>query len=80
MSIQKFLIDFRMHKAASLLVGTADTVKEISMAVGYEDQLTFSKAFKKKFGVSPKYYREHKSTAIHYSEKQLTDNEEDFYY
>lgn len=78
LSIQKFLIDFRMHKAASLLVSTMDSIKEISQAVGYEDQLAFSKAFKKKFGVSPKLYRTHKLKTIHYDEKQLTDNEEDF--
>ncbi len=77
-SIQKFLIDFRMHKAASQLISTTDTVKEISMSVGYEDQLTFSKAFKKKFGMSPKNYRECKIVPVHYHEKQLTDNQADF--
>ena len=56
-SIQNFLIDFRMHKAANLLVSTALSVKEISNQVGYHDQLVFSKAFKKKFGMSPKSYR-----------------------
>ncbi len=78
MSIQKFLMDFRMHKAASLLVSSADSVKEISMSVGYEDQLTFSKAFKKKFGMSPKNYRLHNTVQVHYFEKQLTDHIEDF--
>ena len=56
-SIQNFLIDFRMHKSANLLVSTAMSIKEISNQVGYNDQLVFSKAFKKKFGVSPKSYR-----------------------
>lgn len=56
-SIQKFLIDFRMHKAANLLVSTTMSVKEISNLVGYNDQLVFSKAFKNKFGMSPKNYR-----------------------
>jgi len=78
MSIQKFLIDFRMHKAANLLVSTPDAIKEISSSIGYEDQLNFSKAFKKKFGMSPKNYRLHKATTILYSEKQLTDHIEDF--
>lgn len=77
-SIQKFLIDFRMHKAANLLVSTPTSVKEISQAVGYEDQLAFSKAFKKKFEMSPKNYRTFKQKAVHYSEKQLVDNIEDF--
>lgn len=78
LSIQKFLIDFRMHKAANLLVSTADSVKEISRAVGYEDQLAFSKAFKKKFEMSPKNYRSYKAKTVNYSEKQLYDNKEDF--
>lgn len=56
-SIQNFLIDFRMHKSANLLVSTTMSIKEISNQVGYNDQLVFSKAFKKKFGVSPKSYR-----------------------
>ncbi|XCP86829.1 AraC family transcriptional regulator [Roseburia hominis] len=58
-SVQKFLIDFRMHKAANLLVSTTMSIKEISNHVGYKDQLVFSKAFKKKFGLSPKSYRTH---------------------
>ena len=56
-SIQNFLIDFRMHKSANLLVSTSMSIKEISNQVGYNDQLVFSKAFKKKFGMSPKSYR-----------------------
>ncbi|MDE7414847.1 MAG: AraC family transcriptional regulator [Lachnospiraceae bacterium] len=56
-SIQNFLIDFRLHKSANLLVSTAMSIKEISDIVGYNDQLVFSKAFKKKFGMSPKSYR-----------------------
>lgn len=64
-SIQQYLIGFRMNKAANLLVNTTLTIKEISSAIGYTDQLTFSKAFKKKFGVSPKTYRiEHKVAHI----------------
>lgn len=44
-SIQNFLIDFRMHKAANLLVSTVIPIKEVSNRVGYNDQLVFSKAF-----------------------------------
>ena len=65
-------------KAANLLVSTNDTIKEISRAVGYEDQLAFSKAFKKKFEMSPKNYRTFRGTTVLYNEKQLTDHKEDF--
>lgn len=69
-SVQTFLINYCLHKAASLLVSTDSTVHEIAKAVGYEDPLAFSKAFKKKFGKSPKNYREHKDLMDKFSEKQ----------
>lgn len=71
LTAQKFLIDYRMHKAANYLVSTALSVKEISSMVGYEDQLTFSKAFKKKFGMSPQNYRTHTDKMDKFDEKQI---------
>lgn len=70
-SSQKFLMDFRLHKAASLLISSDLPVTEVSSQVGYDDSLAFSKAFKKKFGLSPKNYRTHKETMIQFSEKQM---------
>ena len=67
---QKFLMDFRLHKAANLLISSDLPVTEVSSQVGYDDSLAFSKAFKKKFGLSPKNYRNHKETMLHFSEKQ----------
>ena len=61
MSIQQYLIEFRMYKAANLLVGNDYSIKEISNMVGYTDQLVFSKAFKKKFDLSPKNYRAYRN-------------------
>ena len=78
-SVQRFLVDFRLHKAANLLVSTNSSINEIADAVGYDDALAFSKAFKKKFNFSPKNFREHKDIARHYKEKQLVDHEQDFY-
>ena len=72
-SAQTFLIDYKMHKAASLLVSTSLSVKEIANNVGYEDQLVFSKAFKKKFGMSPKNYKTHKEMMDKFDEKQVDD-------
>ncbi len=57
-SIQNYLIDFRMYKAANLLMATDSSIKEISNMVGYQDPLVFSKAFKRKFNMSPKAYRD----------------------
>ena len=70
MSVQRFLIDYRMHCAANLLYNSAMNIQQISEAVGYEDQMTFSKAFKKKFGVSPSSYRKPSHPLPVYHEKQ----------
>lgn len=69
-SVQKFLIDFRLHKAASLLIGTTKPINEVSTDVGYDDALAFSRAFKKKFEVSPKTYRVEKQSLDKYDSKQ----------
>ena len=60
-SVQNYLIDFRMNKSANLLASTTLSIKEISNQVGYNDPLVFSKAFKKKFEMSPKSYRTYKA-------------------
>lgn len=54
---QRFLISYRMKKAVELLEVTELSVKEIANAVGYEDSLHFSRAFKNEYGVSPKNWR-----------------------
>lgn len=56
-SVQDFLMNFKLDKAAFLLIYTEMPVKEISLNTGYRDPLVFSKAFKAKFEVSPKHYR-----------------------
>ncbi|MEO5978306.1 MAG: helix-turn-helix domain-containing protein [Chryseolinea sp.] len=48
--------NIRLRKAALLLKNKADTVSQISFAVGFDDQSYFSKAFKKQFGVTPSEY------------------------
>ncbi|MBR1559371.1 MAG: AraC family transcriptional regulator, partial [Clostridia bacterium] len=56
-SPSEYLMHIRMERGAWLLANTPMSIQEISASIGYEDQLTFSKAFKKLFDVSPKYYR-----------------------
>lgn len=55
---QEFLVQFRMAKAAELLKETQMPIGEISSAVGYNDQLHFSRAFKNTYGISPRKWRE----------------------
>lgn len=56
-SPQDFLINFRMSKACELMKNQSLSIAEVSRSVGYEDQLLFSKVFKKVRGKSPKGYR-----------------------
>ena len=57
-SAREYLLYVRMRKSSHMLTGTSMSVQEIARYVGYENALTFSKTFKRFFGVSPKYYRE----------------------
>ena len=59
-SPQEFLTEYRMEKAASLLGSTKSPVNVIALEVGYPDSLAFSKAFRKRFGLSPTEYRTYK--------------------
>lgn len=56
-SPQEFLISYRMTKATELLKLTALSIADIGNAVGYPNQLHFSRAFKKVYGVSPRQWR-----------------------
>ena len=57
MSPQTFLISFRLEKAAQLLRDTEEPIGNIAIAVGYTDALSFSKAFRQKYHITPSAYR-----------------------
>lgn len=46
-----------MIKATELLKMTKKSIAEISESVGYENQLHFSRAFKKIYNMSPRNWR-----------------------
>lgn len=56
-SPQEFLMNYRMVKATELLKLTSLSIAEIGSAVGYENQLHFSRAFKNVYGISPREWR-----------------------
>lgn len=56
-SPQEFLISYRMSKAGELLKMTSLSIADIGNAVGYPNQLHFSRAFKNMYGVSPRAWR-----------------------
>ena len=60
-SPKEYLLSLRMERAKSLLEISDMTINGISNAIGYSDQLAFSRMFKKYTGISPTVYRdEHK--------------------
>ena len=56
-SPQEFLISYRMTKAAELLKLTSLSIADIGNAIGYPNQLHFSRAFKNIYGTSPRSWR-----------------------
>ena len=56
-SPQEFLLNYRMVKAAELLKLTGFSIGDIANAVGYPNQLHFSRAFKNVYGISPREWR-----------------------
>ena len=56
-SPQEFLISYRMIKAAELLKLTQLSIGDIANAVGYPNQLHFSRAFKSVYNISPRDWR-----------------------
>lgn len=57
MSPKQYIIKYRMEKACEFLRTTSMNITETGEAVGYTNSLTFSKAFKNYFGVSPIEWR-----------------------
>lgn len=54
---QEFLIHYRITKACQLLKSTQMSIKDIAIAVGYPNQLHFSRAFHNAIGTSPRAWR-----------------------
>ncbi len=57
MNFSEYLLNVRMDKAKELLKDPKIRIYEIGQLVGYEDAVSFGRAFKKKWGISPKEYR-----------------------
>ncbi len=53
-----YLTDQRMQKAQTLLRNPRASIKEVSAAVGYNDQNYFSRIFRNKFGMTPTEFRD----------------------
>ena len=56
-TIQDYLISFRINKAKEMMKDRQLSIGDISRSVGYDNPLIFSKTFKKINGFSPSKYR-----------------------
>ena len=59
---KEFLIHYRITKACQLLKSTQLSIKDISVAVGYPNQLHFSRAFRNVMNISPRDWRKEHSS------------------
>ena len=57
LSINAYINNLRMTKAGELLKDKNSYIKEVAAAVGFEDQLYFSRLFKRYYGITPSEYR-----------------------
>ncbi|MCO6146560.1 AraC family transcriptional regulator [Flavobacterium sp. NRK1] len=56
-SLKKYINDFLINNAKTMLLGSADSVSQIAYSLGFEYPQHFSKLFKQKTGMSPVEYR-----------------------
>lgn len=56
-TLQEYLSVFRLSRANELLDMTDESIEEIANNCGYNDPLVFSKAYKRKYGVTPTQHR-----------------------
>lgn len=57
LSPSEYRIALRMQHACDLLMGSSQSISEISSACGYSDVLYFTRLFKRKIGMPPGMYR-----------------------
>lgn len=57
-TLTEYITEVRLSKAAELLVTTTTLVSDVSSLCGFSNRTYFASQFKKKFGMSPKIYRE----------------------
>lgn len=72
-SPQELLINLRIKRAKTLLKTTQMPINEIASAVGYSDQLTFSRLFKRSCGQSPRAYRNYESQCQQHAQQKESD-------
>ena len=64
LSPHKFVTTARLNTSLNLLAAQTYSVMEVAHAVGYADELYFSRLFKKHMGISPTDYAQHANVRI----------------
>jgi AraC family transcriptional regulator len=54
---KQFTLRLRLGRAAGMLLATSESVVDVAFACGFQSHETFSRAFRKKFGITPSAYR-----------------------
>ncbi|MFQ4145901.1 AraC family transcriptional regulator [Chlorogloeopsis sp. ULAP02] len=60
----KYLHDYRLEKARQLLALGEMKVEEVALRVGFDSRSYFASAFRKKFGLNPKQYFQHRQKSL----------------
>jgi len=60
----KYLHDYRLEQARQLLVSGEMNVEEVAFRVGFDSRSYFALAFRKKFGLNPKQYYQHRQKSL----------------
>ena len=56
--ISRYITDFRLERAQLIMRNPSYSVQQVAYLCGYSDPLFFSRIFKKRFGMSPRAFRE----------------------
>ena len=59
LSPKQYIMQLKLKKARSLLITTELSIAIIASSLGFDDQLAFSRTFKKEFSISPSMYRKY---------------------
>ena len=73
-SLGVYIIRLRLETAASLLLYSSETVNNIAFNVGYETPSSFTKAFKKRYGISPMESRKNNSAIPNSEQIKIKSN------
>lgn len=56
-SVQSYILQFRLRKARSLVCSTELSMTEIALSCGFQDTAYFTRSFKRQYGMAPLIYR-----------------------